>query len=216
MHDVLPGRLALYVAYLGIIVVIWGSDQWARRTPIELHPFKLRSEMVINVALLGLVLLFWLPLLPSFTAAIPKAANILRADQVVPRYIGQQPTMVLDAKEPDDGFCVSIGILAVSDNYQLKAPNSCTFIKMPGNADWRRIDAAFLTDTDGKMTSRALRKYLPQMGVGRVMFLSVNDQPISSQQFSEISQLLGNPLYDNQGLVVVWSVPPNIGSPTLQ
>jgi hypothetical protein len=211
IRDALPGRLALYVAYLGIIVVIWGSDQWAKRTPIELHPFELRGELVINVALLGLVLLFWLPLLPSFTASIPKAASILSTDQVVPRYIGQEPTMVLDAKEPDNGFCVSIGILAASDNYQLMAPNSCTFIELPGNADWRKIDTAFLQDTDGKTTSQALRQYLPQMGVGRVMFLSVNDQPISSQQLSEISQLLGNPLYDNQGLVVVWSVPPNIG-----
>jgi hypothetical protein len=119
--------------------------------------------------------------------------------------------MVLDGKEPDNGFCVSIGILAASDNYELMAPNSCTFISLPGNGAWRKIDAAFLQDTDGKTTSTALRQYLPQMGVGRVMFLSVNDQPLSSQQLNEISQLLGNPLYDKQGLVVVWSVPSNVG-----
>ena len=125
---------------------MWGSDQWTRQTPIELHPFELRGELVINVALLGLVLLFWLPLLPSSTAAIPKAASILSANNVVPRYIGKEPTMVLDVKEPDNGFCVSLGILAASDNYQVMTPNSCT-----------------------------------------------------------------SPLYNNQGLVVIWSVPPNIG-----
>jgi hypothetical protein len=211
IRDVLPARLALYVAYLGIIMVMWGSDQWARQTPIELHPFELRGELVINVALLGLVLLCWLPLLPAASATIPKAAGILSADKVVPRYIGQEATMVLDVKEPDNGFCVSLGILAASDNYQVMAPNSCTFIGLPGNADWRKIDAAFLQDTDGKATSQALSQYLPQMGVGRVMFLSVDDRPISLLQLSEISQLLGNPLYDNQGLVVVWSVPPSIG-----
>lgn len=43
------------------------------------------------------------------------------------------------------------------------------------------------------------------------MFLTVNEQPISAHQLSEISQLLGNPVYNNQGLVVIWSVPPNIG-----
>ena len=211
IRDALPGRLALYVAYLGIIVVIWGSDQWARQTPLQLHPFDLRGELVINLALLGMVLLFWLPLLPATTGAIPKAAGILSADNVVPRYIGNEPTMVLDAKEPDDGFCVSIGILAASDNYQLTAPNSCTFITLPGNGNWRKIDAAFLQDSDGKATSEALRQYLPQMGVGRVMFLSVNDRPISSLQLSEISQSLGSPVYNNQGLVVIWSVPPSIG-----
>lgn len=33
---------------------------------------------------------------------------------------------------PDNGFCVSLGILAASDNYQVMTPNSCTFIGLPG------------------------------------------------------------------------------------
>ena len=48
---------------------------------------------------------------------------------------------------------------------------------------------------------------LPQLGVGRVMFVSTDDTPISSQHLTEISRILGAPLFNSKGLVVVWMVP---------
>ena len=53
----------------------------------------------------------------------------------------------------------------------------------------------------------ALRQYLPQMGVGKVMFISIDDQPITPPRLKEISAYLGAPVYDSQGLVVVWNAP---------
>lgn len=58
----------------------------------------------------------------------------------------------------------------------------------------------------------ALRQYLPQIGVRKVMFISIDNHPIPSLKLQEISAYLGAPIYDSQGLVVVWNAPQRLQS----
>ena len=73
------------------------------------------------------MVLLWLPSIPSITTPMPKAANILRADGVIPRYIKQEPTLVLYDQYTSFGvsygFSVAMGVLADSNNYDLVTSN---------------------------------------------------------------------------------------------
>jgi hypothetical protein len=74
------------------------------------------------------------------------------------------------------------------------------------------LNLQFIADTDGKQTALALQRYLPELRVGKVMFISTDDKPISSDKALEISKLLGAPDYNRGGLVVIWTVPKRLGT----
>lgn len=208
LREALPSRLGLYVFYLTIILVIRGVDELVNQTPARLSPFKLNVGLGGSLLSLALVALLWLPTIPATTTAIPKAAEILRADQVVSRYIKQEPTLILYDQYTSFGvpygFSVVMGVLADSNNYDLVTSN------VYGRGDHtisHTVNDMFVQDTDGRQTMTALRQYLPQMGVGKVMFISIDNHPIPPLKLQEISAYLGAPVYDSQGLVVVWNAP---------
>ncbi len=211
IRDVLPTRVTVYVAYLAIILVVWGADEMVSQAAAQLRPVQRYITLATTVSALALVALLWMPLLPTYSSPLPMAASILRSDQVVARYIDHEPTLVL-YQHNDNGFSVVMGVLAASNNYGLVTANiygpGPTMVTTPAFL----VNWAFMHDTDGRMTDEALRQYLPQMQVGRVMFISIDDQPISAQQLTEVSQMLGAPIYDRQQLVVVWTVPRSIDS----
>jgi putative flippase GtrA/glycosyltransferase involved in cell wall biosynthesis len=203
IHDVLPARLAVYVGYLAVVVVVWGIDDVTKQMPVGLRPFKLRPRHLAALAGLGLIVLFWLPILPTYSTPMLKAAAILRGDQVVSRVIAHEPTLVLYGQT--NGFNVVMGILSASDDYELETSNVYGYSMLATPS--YKLNQEFIADTNGKQTNLALLQYLPQLGVGKVMFISTNDKPISSEQVAEISELLGAPEYNRDGLVVVWTVP---------
>jgi hypothetical protein len=182
---------------------VWGVDDACAREPVQLRPFKLHLWHIVTIAALGLVALLWMPLLPTYTTAMPMAANILRSDQVVPRYISREPTLVLYGTF--NGFNVVMGILAASDNYDLVTSNVYGYSMLVTPA--YMLNQRFIADMDGNQTNLALQKYLPQLRVGKVMFISTDDKPISAEKALEISKLLGAPDYNRDGLVVIWTVP---------
>jgi putative flippase GtrA/glycosyltransferase involved in cell wall biosynthesis len=208
IQDALPARLSLYVGCLAIVVVVRGVDDAMKRDPVQLRRLKLRLWHTITFAALGLTVVLWLPLLPTYTAAMPMAATILRSDQVVPRYISHEPTLVLYGER--DGFNVVMGILAASNDYNLVTSNvyGYTMLATPSY----KLNQRFIADTDGKQTALALQQYLPELRVGKVMFVSTDDKPISSDKVLEISKLLGVPDYNRGGLVVIWTVPQRFGT----
>ncbi|MGO8947268.1 MAG: hypothetical protein ACLQUY_06325 [Ktedonobacterales bacterium] len=211
VRDLLPTRLTLYVAYLAIILVVWGADESVRQMPRQLRSVKLNISLVATIGALALVALLWLPLLPTYSSLMPSAVSILRRDQVVSQYIAHEPTLVLyDHNEA--GFSVVMGVLAASNNYGLVTSNIYGPVPTMASSPSFKVNEAFLSDTNDKQTDEALRRYLPVMGVGRVMFISVDNQPISAQQLAEVSQALGTPIYDSQRLVVVWRVPRTVRS----
>ena len=207
VRDALPIRLSFYVLCLAIILVVWSADEWVRHVSLEnLRP---RAATAVALGAFALVALMWLPLLPSYTASMPVAASILSHDHVASRYIDHAPILVLYQHDVN-GFPIVMGILAASDNYDLVTTNLYPYDM--GHTTPFQINDAFMHDTDGAKTASALRQYLPQLGVGRVLFLSIDDQPISQTQLDEVSIVLGAPLYDSSRLVVVWSVPPSLHS----
>jgi hypothetical protein len=210
IHDVLPARLSLYVGYLAIILVMWEVDAAVKQMPVRLRPLRLRPWQLATLAALGLVVLLWLPLLPTYSTPLPMAATILRRDQVIPRFISNEPTLVLYGQT--NGFNVVMGILAASNNFELKASNVYGYSMLATPS--YKLNQNFIADTNGKQANLPLRQYLPQLGVSKVMFLSTDDKPISSTQVASISEVLGAPEYDKDGLVVVWTVPENVGAAT--
>jgi putative flippase GtrA/glycosyltransferase involved in cell wall biosynthesis len=210
IHDVLPARLSLYVGCLAIIVVIWGVDDSLKQAPLQLWPLRARPWQVATLAALGLVVLLWLPVLPTFSTPLPLSADILRGDQVVTRYIGQEPTLVL--YDQVDSFNIAMGVLAASDNFDLVTSNVYGYSMLATPS--YKLNQELIADTTGARVDLTLRQYLPQLGVGKVMFVSTDDRPISSNRVTEISEVLGAPNYNRDGLVVVWTVPQNMGSST--
>jgi hypothetical protein len=212
IRDALPARLGLYTSALAIILVMQGADQSTRTAPLQLRrrPLKLNIELAINLATLALVGLLWLPLLPSYSGPMPMATRILRGNRVISRYIVHEPTLVL--YDQDFGFSVVMGMLAASNDYGLVTSNIYGSSPVMAASTSFHLNQTFMNDTDGKQTDEALLQDLPQLGVGKVMFVSTDDLPISSQRLTEISKILGAPLFNNQGLVVVWTVPQNISS----
>jgi hypothetical protein len=199
IHDALPARLSLYVAYLAIILVVWGVDDAMRRDPVQLRPFKLHRWHIVTIAALGLVALLWMPLLPTYTSTMPVAATILRSDHVIPRYISHEPTLVLYGQVDD--FSVVMGILAATDNYDVVTSNVYGYSMLATPS--YKLNQRFIADGNGKQTILALQQYLPQLRVGRVMFVSTDDRPISAAKALAISQVLGAPDYEKDGLVQV-------------
>ena len=211
IRDALPARLGLYTASLALILVLQGADASRRKVPeeVRLQPLKLNRGLVANLVALALVGLLWLPLFPSYSTAMPRATGILRHDRVVTRYLAHEPTLVLyqDFGAQDFGFSVVMGVLAVSGKYGMVTSNvyGSSPILETSQSFW--LNRTFIADKDGKKTDNALLHDLPRMGVGRVMFVSTDDTPISSQHLTELSKILGAPLFNGQGLVVVWIVP---------
>ena len=203
IHDLLPARLSLYVGYLGIILVVWGIDEAVKRMPVQLRPLRPRPWQLATLLALGLVVFLWLPLLPTYSAPIPAAANILRNDRVVSRYINDEPTLVLSGQA--DSFNVVMGILAASNNYDLVTSNVYGYA-VPVTLSYK-LNVDFTTDRNPEQASEALRQYLPQLRVEKVMFLSTDNNPISATQVAEVSAVLGAPEYNKEGLVMVWAVP---------
>jgi hypothetical protein len=208
IRDALPARLGLYTSSLALILIMQGADESFRKVPLQLRhrPLRLNIGLVANLAVLALVGLLWLPLLPSYNNVMPLATHILRSDRVVTRYIAHEPTLVLYDQE--FGFSVVMGMLAVSSNYELVTSNiyGGSFPVMATSTSFQ-VNETFMQDTNGKQTDVALLQDLPQLGVGRVMFVSTDNLPISSQHLSEISSILGPPLFNREGLIVVWVVP---------
>ncbi len=166
-------------------------------------PWRLRPWQLATLLALGLVVLLWLPLLPTYSAPMPAAANILRGDRVVSRYIDHEPTLVLSGQT--DSFNVVMGILAASDNYDLVTSNVYGYA-VPVTLSYK-LNQDFITDANGTQAGEALHQYLPQLRVGKVMFISTDNTPISSNKMAELSAVLGAPDYNGGGLVVVWTVP---------
>ena len=98
-----------------------------------------------------------------------------------------------------------MGVLAASDNFDLVTSNVYGYSMLVTPS--YKLNQEFIADSTGKQAKLALRQYLPQLGVGKVMFISTDDKPISSDQMAEISAVLGAPDYNGGGLVVVWTVP---------
>jgi hypothetical protein len=211
ISDALPARLGLYTSSLALILVIQGADESVRQVPSPSPrlPSKLNMRLVANLSTLALVGLFWLPLLPSYSSPMPAATSILRSDRVVTRYIGRKPTLVL--YDQDFGFSVVMGMLATSNDYRLVTSNIYGSSPILLASTSYRLNGTFMADKNGKDTDGALARDIPRLGVSRVMFVSTDNVPISSQHLAEISKLLGAPLFNSNGLVVVWAVPPNIG-----
>ncbi len=210
ISDALPARLGLYTSSLALILVMQGADESARQMPWHPQrlPLKLNIGVTANLATLALVGLFWLPLLPSYSSPMPAATSILRSDQVVTRYIGHEPTLVL--YDQDFGFSVVMGMLAASNDYGLVTSNIYGSSPVLARSTSYLLNGTFMQDTNGKDTDVALLRDLPRLGVGKVMFVSTDNESISSQHLTEISGLLGTPLFNSRGLVVVWAVPPYI------
>jgi hypothetical protein len=208
IQDALPARLSLYVGCLAIIVVVWGVDDVMKREPAQVRPLKARPWQVASIVALGLVTLLWMPLLPTYTTAMPVAATILREDQVVPRYISHGPVVVLYGQR--DGFNVVMGILSAADDYGLVTSNIYGYTMLDTSS--YQLNQQFIADTDGTQTVMALEKYLPELQVGKVMFISTDNKPISADKVLQISKLLGAPDYNRGGLVVIWTVPQRFGT----
>ena len=173
---------------------------------------RLKIGLGASLMALALTTLLWLPSIPPITSSIPKSAGVLRSDAVVSRYIQQQPTLVLHNQHASYGmsygFNEVMGVLADASAYDLVTSN--VYGRGYEQTASYKINDVFTRDTDGQQTTLALRQYLPQIGVGKVMFLSINDQPIDSRALKELSSFLGAPVYDGQGLVVVWTVPQHL------
>jgi hypothetical protein len=194
----------LYTSSLALILVIQGADESSRSVPLPLR-LKLNRGLVANLAVLMLVGLLWLPILPSYSTAMPLATDILRSDRVVMRYIAHEPTLVLSDQEYS--FGVVMGMLAASGNYELVTSNVYGSDPILARSESFCLNQKFATDDDGNTTDVFLLHDLPRVDVGRVMFVSTDDRPISSQHLTEISRILGAPLFNGKGLVVVWMVP---------
>jgi putative flippase GtrA len=209
LRQAAPSRLGLYALSLAIILVVRGIDELMTQARARMRSLKLNVGMASSLAALALVAFLWLPSIPSPTATIPKAAGILQTDAVVSRYINREPTLVLynqyKSYTVPFGFSVVMGVLADTNNYDLVTSN--IYGHGMQQTPSYQINEALLHDTDGAQTVTALRRYLPRMGVSKVMFVSTNDQPITPQMLQEISTYLGAPIYNNQGLVVVWNAP---------
>ena len=207
IRDALPARLGLYTSSLALILVMQGANESSRKVPLQLRhwPLKLNSGLVANVAILALVGLLWLPLVPSYSTAMPLATGILRSDRVVTRYIAHEPTLVLSDQE--FSFAMVMGILAVSGDYGLETSNVYGSSPILATSESFCLNQNFALDTDGTHMDVILLHDLPRVGVGRVMFVSTDDIPISSQHLTELSKILGAPLFNSKGLVVVWMVP---------
>ena len=207
IRDALPARLGLYTASLAMILVLQGADASRRKVPEEVGhpPLKLNRGLVANLVALALVGLLWLPLFPSYSTAMPRATGILRSDRVVARYLAHEPTLVLSDQE--FSFGVVMGVLAVSGNYGMVTSNVYGSSPILATSESFCLNQMFAEDTDGTDTDVILLHDLPRVGVGRVMFVSTDDTPISSQHLTALSKILGAPLFNSRGLVVVWMVP---------
>lgn len=215
LRQALPARLGLYAFYLTIILVVVGIDRLMRGAlASDAGPRGFTASRAgLGVALAGLALVaaLWLPAMPAMTATMPRSAAILRADRVVDTYIGQRPTLVLFTRRPSisgvpQDFNLAQGALADAGVYDLVATDMYgqTFTQTPAYA----ISLALSQDSDGLRTVAAMRTYWPSLGAQRVLFISTDDQPMTSGQVAEISAYLGHPLYNNQGLVIVWGATP--------
>jgi hypothetical protein len=211
ISDALPARLGLYTSSLALVLVMQGADESAKKMPLQPHrlPLNLNIGLAANLATLALVGLFWLPLLPSYSSPMPEATSILRSDRVVSRYIGHAPTLVL--YDQDFGFSVVMGMLAASNDYGLVTSNIYGSSPILQASKSFALNGTFMQDQNGTDTDAALRKELPELGVAKVMFVSTDNVPISYQHLEEISSLLGAPLFNSKGLVIVWNVPENSG-----
>ncbi len=213
LHNAMPARLGLYAQYLALMLVIMGVDEYVKQARARSQPIWRNAGIGINLAALALVAVLWLPLIPSLSTPTPQAASILQTDEVVPRYIAHERTLVLYGR--DYSFGEVMGILADSNSYGLVTSNvqvsSNSYGYSTEDPAYKAVEA-FIHDTDGKQTVLAFGHYLPELGAGKVMFVSVDNQPLNPARLNEISRYLGAPVYDGQGLVVVWDVPQGIAS----
>lgn len=123
---------------------------------MRLRPLKLNVGLRSSLLSLALVALLWLPTIPSTTTAIPKAAEILRADGVVSRCIKQEPTLVLYDQYTSFGvpfgvpygFSVVMGVLADSNNHDLVRPMSMAAGITPSHT--RSMTGLFMIQTVGR------------------------------------------------------------------
>ncbi|HEX9037722.1 MAG TPA: glycosyltransferase [Ktedonobacterales bacterium] len=204
LENALPTRLALYTGILALTLVMLGLDAFVKQATAAARPAGSRRRLGIGLAALAVVAIFWLPTIPSDHTPAARAVGILRAGSPASRMLVNQPTLVLNHEEA--GFSTALGILAMSNNYALRTANVYGYKE--ANSAAFKVNIAFILDTDGHGTNAALRHYLPGMGVSRVLFISVDNEPLDPQRFDEISRYLGAPLYDNQRLVVIWNATP--------
>lgn len=200
LDNALPVRLGLYVQVLAVTLIILGIDRYVSEARAPTSQTTHGARLSAGLAALALVALFWMPNAPLPTSTLPEAARIFSSEGGMSPYLRGKPTLVLS--QGDAGFNVMMGLLAQSRDFDVRTSNICG---CDGGMNTSfEINRSFTNDTDGQQTDIALRQYLPQLGVSRVMFVSIDDRPLDPQRLNEISSYLGPPLYDNQRLVVIW------------
>lgn len=196
----LPSRLALYTEALGIVVLLRQFDADVRRVRSLGRSALLSRTSLANLAGVALVLLCWLPATPWPALELPQAATILSQDQVIDRYIGTQPTVFLC----DTGsacFADIMGMFAASHHYEVVATNiyGSNMVVTPSY----KLNEA-LSAGDNALVQSAPSTYLPSINASRVAYVSTDTRPIPMSEEAALDAYLGPPVYDRDGLVVVW------------
>lgn len=199
LRNALPGRLMLYVELIMLGIMIVAIDNLVKVG-------KNFWRKINVVMMLVIIFVFWFPNLPITT--ISKHAIGLRPRSNFNSLIHNQPVFILTPNFAEAMFALSNDgyRFPVSDSYgyvgeeltQSNALNNQLFspqINLKGNE--KRLYYSF-----------ELEQSLPSIvksGVKYVVFFPGNGESISYDLYSQVTRLLGSPIYTHSG-IVVWKV----------
>jgi hypothetical protein len=196
-HSALPSRFALYMQYLAVILLILAANNYYKKFNLS----KGRISFALNIISLLLVALFWFPVHPFLSGPFPKSATIMAQKSVSDNYLKQKKVWFLQRPL---NFSSIMGVLVYSESYDTKAAN------LYGSQNGYLIypfTLGYYYDADPKIFGSYFESMLPSMGVDEVIFVSTDDAPMIQGTKDEVSEILGAPVYDNQDLAIVWTVP---------
>jgi hypothetical protein len=203
IQDVLPARLSLYMQFSAVVINTLGL-QTLYEHYLSSRSWQSRIKFTAGLVSVGLVAIFWLPAIPLKTSTIAQSASIISQPTVSQTYFKGKRILFL---QTPSNFPQYMGILSDAQIYDIKAPN------LFGNSFADTVPASVLahkltlSDRDMNIYGEYLEAMLPDMHVDEIAFLSSNNQPIDKNLKSQVTSIMGNPIFEQKDLAVIWKVP---------
>jgi hypothetical protein len=204
LGNIIPSRMGFYAEFAIASILVIGAYNWFSQATDKK---QINMRYGLSIASILLVALFWLPNTPYPSAAFPDAAKILSDRSVADTYIRNKHILYL-TNTNETSFNEVMGILAASNNYDTYAANvygSGIDVNTPPFLLTQAFSKKI--DNDPKIFASMLESFLPHLEIDEVAFIGVHNNPIPPVYFEEINKLLGQPMYNNGGKVIFWSVP---------
>lgn len=198
LNAAIPSRFGLYFEYSAILLLTLAANTYAKKR----HFPRVSLAHLFNIGSLLLVGILWLPA-PIPSSQLPLSARILADPAVSSAYLDHKIVLFLNDL---DNVTRLMGILADSDNYSFRSPNNYGTPAADAENP-AMLTALKVVDSVPGVLGSQIEGTIPALHVQEVAFVSTDGQPIDSSLNGEVTADLGQPTYDNRGLVVFWTIP---------